>query len=389
MKILIVRMWPYTLNIKSYNCQEIGLAKALIRKGNICDIVLYTDKECDEEDIIFDDNRRIHIYYLRAKNILKNAIFENKLYDIVKNYDVVQTAEYDQIGNVKLRKKIKNRMVIYHGPYSCEYTKGYKKKCIFSDLYYIFNKDYKNTPCLSKSILATDLLKKKGFKRITTVGVGLDTARFNNEIKNNKDIENLITEKEKNNYQYLLYIGKIEDRRNIMFLIDILKNICEKKSNIKLIMVGKGEKDYIEKCFNYAKNIEVYDNIIYFESMKQEELPNLYKCCDLFLLPTQYEIFGMVLLEAMYFGLPVITTLNGGSSTLIKNNETGMICSLNNVKEWEDAIFNILNDKNLKNTISNNCIKQINENYTWDKLADKFLKVYREGVNLGDKNAEK
>ena len=44
MKILIVRMWPDTLNIKNYNCQELGLAKALVRKGNTCDIVLYTDK---------------------------------------------------------------------------------------------------------------------------------------------------------------------------------------------------------------------------------------------------------------------------------------------------------------------------------------------------------
>lgn len=377
MKILIVRMWPYTLNIKSYNCQEIGLAKALIRKGNICDIVLYTDKKCNDEDIIFDGDKKIHIYYLRAKNFLKNAIFENRLYEIVKSYDVIQTAEYDQIGNVKLRKKANNKIVIYHGPYSCEYTKGYKKKCIFSDFYYMFNKDYKNTPCLSKSILATDLLNNKGFKNVTTVGVGLDTDRFNNEIKINKDIKNLISEKEKNNYQYLLYIGKIEDRRNIIFLLDVLKSVCEKKSNVKLIMVGKGEKSYIEKCFNYAKNIGIYDNIIYFESMKQDELPNLYKCCDLFLLPTQYEIFGMVLLESMYFGLPVITTINGGSSTLIKNNETGMICSSNNVKEWEDAIFNLLNDENLKDTISNNCIKQIIENYTWDKLANKFLNVYK------------
>ena len=87
-------------------------------------------------------------------------------------------------------------MVIYHGPYLSEYTKGYKNKCVFSDFYYLFHKDYKNTPCLSKSLLATELLKKKGFEKITTIGVGLDTDRFINGIKNNKFIENLAMEKE-------------------------------------------------------------------------------------------------------------------------------------------------------------------------------------------------
>ena len=376
MKILIVRMWPYTLNIKSYNCQEIGLAKALIRKGNVCDIVLYTDKDTKDEDIIFDDNKKIHIYYIPAKNILKNAFYEKRLYEIINRYDVVQTAEYDQISNVKLRKKANKKMVIYHGPYSCDYTKGYKIKCLFSDLYYLFNKDYKKTPCLSKSTLATELLEKKGFSDITTVGVGLDTDRFNIETKSNEDIDKIIQEKEKHNYQYLLYVGKIEDRRNILFLIDILKKLYELNPKVKLIMVGKGEQAYVDKCFDYANTLHVSSNIIYFETMKQEELPGLYKCCDLFLLPTQYEIFGMVLLEAMYFGLPAITTLNGGSSMLIKNGETGMICSLDDIDEWVNSILKILDNKSLKEEISKKCIKQIIEKFTWDKLADKFSEIY-------------
>lgn len=379
MRILIVRMWPDVLNIKNYNCQELGLAKTLIRKGHTCDIVLYSDKKQEDEDIIFDNDKKIHIYYLIAKNILKNAIFEKRLYEIIKSYDVIQTSEYDQIGNVKLKRKSKNKMVIYHGPYSCEYTKGYKMKCIFSDLYFMFNKDYKNTPCLSKSILATNLLKDKGFKDITTVGVGLDIDRFDNGIKYNKDIEKLLKEKKNNNYQYLLYIGKIEDRRNIIFLLDVLKSICEEKSNVKLIMVGKGEKSYIEKCFNYAQNIGVNNNIIYFESFKQEELPNLYKCCELFLLPTQYEIFGMVLLEAMYFGLPAITTLNGGSSTLIKDKENGLICELKK-EEWIKWINRIISDDEYRIKISKKSQETIKNNYLWDCLANEFMNVYKKVI---------
>lgn len=380
MKILIVRMYADCLNIKNYNCQEIGLAKALIRKGNKCDIVLYIDQKAYEEDIIFDeDNKKIHIYYLNAREFFKNAIFEPKLYDIAKEYDVIQTAEYDQIGNVKLKRKLKNKMVIYHGPYASKYTKGYNKKCLISDFYYLFNPKYKKTPCLSKSNLATELLKKKQFKDITTVGVGLDVDRFKNNKEPNEIIKELMVKKEEEKLKYLLYIGKIEDRRNIIFLIDILAKVTINDSNVRLILVGKGEQDYIDKCFKYAEQKNVLDKIIYHQAIQQQELPNLYKACDIFLLPTQYEIFGMVLLEAMYFGVPAITTLNGGSSTLIENERDGIVCSLD-IDNWYTAIKKLLQDEEFKNQISKNSMKKIKDEYTWDCLSEKFIKVYRKVI---------
>lgn len=80
--------------------------------------------------------------------------------------------------------------------------------------------------------------------------------------------------------------------------------------------------------------------------MQQEELSNIYKISDIFLLPTEYEIFGMVLLEAMYFGLPVITTYNGGSSTIIENGKNGFICSKLDKAEWKEIVCDLLNDTN-------------------------------------------
>ena len=77
---------------------------------------------------------------MRAKKILNNAFFEKKLYDIIKNYDIIQTAEYDQLANIKLRKKLKDKLIIYHGPYASKYTKKYNIKCILSDFLIFFNK---------------------------------------------------------------------------------------------------------------------------------------------------------------------------------------------------------------------------------------------------------
>lgn len=377
MKILIVRMWADYLNIKNYNCQELGLARALVRKNNQCDIVLYTDVEKEDEDIWVDNlNKKIHIYYLKGKKLLKNVFYQNRLYEIAKDYDIVQTTEYDQIGNVKLGKKVHSKMIIYHGPYLSSYTKGYHKKCILSDIYYFFHKKYKEIPCITKSNLASKLLEKKGFKNITTIGVGLDSERFHDVGEMDEKIKELQYKKSKENLRYMLYIGKIEERRNIKFLIDILQKSIQYNPQIRLLIIGTGNEKYFSECVEYAKQKGVYDKIIYYKSFEQNKLPYIYKCCDLFLLPTYYEIFGMVLLEAMYFGLPVITTLNGGSSTLIKNEKNGMICDLNDLNEWIEAIMKCLNNEIYMESISKNAQQFVKNNFTWDKIVDKFIEVY-------------
>lgn len=373
MKILIIRTYPDEINIKNYNCQELGLAKALVKKGNICDIVLYTKKNKNYgEEIIVEDNKKIHIYYLKAKKFFKNVFFDKTdLKNIIKDYDIVQVAEYDQIGNIQI-KKIAKKMIIYHGPYASKFTKGYNLKCKISDFIYLFNKDYKNTPCITKSKLAENFLRKKGFKYVTTIGVGLDNARFNEKAKKSSKVIKLEQLKKDEELKYLLYIGKIEQRRNTLFLIKLLYEIRKTKSNVKLILIGKGEKKYMDKVKKEVKKYNLKESIVYIEKMQQEELSNIYQISDIFLLPTEYEIFGMVLLEAMYFGLPVITTYNGGSSTIIENKKNGFIEQID-IEKWKNIILKKLNNKE----ISVNAKQTIENNYTWDMLCKKFIKLYR------------
>ncbi len=376
MRILIVRMWPDNLNINSYNCQEIGLAKALIKMGNICDIVLYTSDKEREEIFSFDnDSKFIRLYYLKAKKFLKNAFYGKKLYEICKNYDCIQSAEYDQIGNLLLRRRF-NNLCIYHGPYLSKFTKGYNKKIIISDLLFKFFPKYKHTPIISKSKLATDFLHMKGFSNVTTLGVGIDLERFNNKSNIDEKVEFLLDQKKKDNLKYLLYIGKIEKRRNIGFILQRFKDVLNEDESIRLIIVGDGNKEDTDEMYNTIQHLALKDYITHLKKLKQEELQFLYNNCDVFLLPTQYEIFGMVMLEAMYFKMPIITTRNGGSSTLINNNKNGFIIDLADSEKWDKCILTLLNDEDYKKRIGNKARDTIINYFTWEKLSKKFLKVY-------------
>lgn len=374
MKCLIIRTGSTKVNIKAYNMQEIGLAKALIRKGNVCDVVYYaTDGIYKEQTIEFDNNKKLKIYWLNGKSILNNAIYnKKKLLEICSKYDVIQTTEYDQYMSYFLTKNKIKPTVIYHGPYYSEFKKKYNMVNKLFDTLYL-RKYLKLQPTIiTKSLLAEEYLKSKGFINVSTIGVGIDKERFSIESKKSDEVEELI--EKIGNRKIILYIGQLEDRRSVDFTIKTYSKVYEKDKNTVLLIIGKGKDEYTNMCHNLVKELKLEDNIIFKSSINQEYLTRIYKKTSIFLLPSKYEIFGMVLLEAMYFGVPVITTYNGGSSTLMENNNNGYIIEKLDEDEWCSQILEILNSDN-KQIIEN--AKKTIENYTWDSLSEKFISIYK------------
>lgn len=361
----------------SYNIQEIGLARALVKKGHQCDIVFWTDKEEKEVQVDVDGKTCITVFYRQSKVFLKNAFFD--IDDLIKKYDIIEPSEYNQLAAWKLSKKYPDKTVIYHGPYYCEFNKRYNAMCKVFDKIVLPAYKKNGTTFLVKSDLANDFLTSKGIKseNVTTVGVGIDLDAFKqndiNEIPDEiKEIQNIKADIK------LLYIGRIEERRNIPFLFDILNELKNRNVNAKLVMIGNGDEEYCKNCFDYAKRCGVFDSIYHIKKAEQKYLQYAYKNTDIFLLPTRYEIFGMVLLEAMYFGTPAITTKNGGSQMLIKNGIDGQIINEFDAKIWCDKIIEISHNST---EISQNAHKKITEKFTWDVLSDKFISTYEKKIN--------
>ena len=95
------------------------------------------------------------------------------------------------------------------------------------------------------------------------------------------------------------------------------------------------------------------------------------------MLPTEYEIFGMVLLEAMYYSTVVITTENGGAGVLIRNEENGFVLDLVSSDKWAEKIIALSRNVERMQKISDKAHETIAENFTWDHLADIFISEYK------------
>ena len=374
MKILIVRSSSGYVDAKGakYNLQEIGLARAFNKKGHQCDVVYWGGKNKNVVEIEYEQGKTFKVFYLKAYNFLKNGIYVG-LKELSKNYDVVHCGGYDQLESWLLAKSIPDKLVVYNGSYYSDFNKGYNKKIKVIDRFFLPRFKKNEIFFDTKSKLSADFLKSRGLKDVFPVGVGIDLE----QLKAKEMLESPLSEKvqtlKRDNKKILMYVGRIEPRRNITFLLDVFKAVHTEDENIKLLMVGRGAKEYKEKCFAYAKEIGVEDAIIYEEYIEQKFLPLVYSYADAFLLPTIYEIFGMVLLEAMYFGVPVITTYNGGSCMLMDDNENGIVIDNFDVDEWKKNVLELISDDALKNRIINNAKAKIENEFTWDALADKFL----------------
>ena len=374
-KILIIRTFPSILDPEGYNIQEIGFAKALVRAGLKCDVVLYNGSNPDEIKEITvkgTEDKIIKVYMRHGFGILKNGFFPG-LKEIAKDYDIIQVHEYDQISSWIYYAFAKNKpVVIYHGPYYDDYNKGYNLKCRVFDNVFLRIKRADDTICFTKSKAAVDFLKSKGFKNVTALGVGLDVENFNDQNDVNERSE--ITE---NTCRNLLYVGKIEPRRNSYLLLDILDKLSDKYDDIHMLVIGSGEKAYLNEWKTRAEKLIAKGVLTYIEKMSQTELRTVYKNADLMVFPSNYEIFGMVILEAMYFDLPVISSDNGGSDTLITDGIDGVIVDKFDAESWVKKISKLHDDKEKYENLKTNLISKDHSIYTWDGIAARYLSELR------------
>ncbi len=168
--------------------------------------------------------------------------------------------------------------------------------------------------------------------------------------------------------KYLLYVGAIEPRKNLVKLIKVWKSINKiEKNNVKLLLVGTKGWKYDE----LLENINDVNDIHYFGSANDQELLSFYKNALGLIYISLYEGFGLPVIEAMKFGLPVICS-NLGASKEIAESAAIMVNPLNE-KDIKDAIIELISNENLRKKFSRLGIKKAS-NFSWSKTADETFK---------------
>ena len=113
-------------------------------------------------------------------------------------------------------------------------------------------------------------------------------------------------------------------------------------------------------------------------SLPSTELIELYCAADIFVLPTLIETFGMVLIEAMAAGLPIVTTDAPGVRDVIDHGINGLKAPVGNPGAVADTVCSLIEDPGMSGRLSENSIRQAKECYDWETVTGKYIVLYEE-----------
>ena len=198
---------------------------------------------------------------------------------------------------------------------------------------------------------------------------GLDRSKLKNE--DSGEIKDLLD----GSKHIILCVGHCIPRKGIIYLVKAFSKVNDPK--YKLCIVGKIDKDisYYHKVKLSLEELKLLDKVVLLNRVDQKTLADLYSQADFFVLPSLKEGFGIVLLEAMYYGLPIITTNVSAMPELVVNEENGLLVNAANVEDLTKALLTLIENPDMRKKMSDSAYQKINDSYYWEQTQSQFLSL--------------
>jgi glycosyltransferase involved in cell wall biosynthesis len=216
----------------------------------------------------------------------------------------------------------------------------------------------------SRWTLEVTLPKDYPRERAEVIYNGVDTARFRKVKSNIKD---------RLGCEFLsLTVCRLLPQKGVKYLVSAVRDI---EDDFKAVIVGRGpcykELKSLVKKFGLEKRVELVT-----DPLTEERLIEYYSASDFFILPSLWEPFGIVLIESMACGCPVIATNVGGIPEIV-TSDCGILVSPRSPKEIAIAANKLIGDKNLRRRLSKNARERVEKYFDFDLIAEKVEQSYR------------
>lgn len=236
-----------------------------------------------------------------------------------------------------------------------------------------------------KSIIAASSVEKSTLKKtygisknnIGIIPIGVDTKIF-------KPVNQSVARKKlhlQNNSKIIVFVSRIEENKGATTLLKSLPKIVKKHPNTSLLIVG-GDKNQNQKgaeIYNLkklAKELDVEKNVVFVGRKDQKQLHLYYSAADVCAVPSYYETFGIVPLESMACGTPVVASKVGGLTFTVKDDITGHLAK---PKDAQDLALKILEAfRKGRNYFATKCTTVIKENFLWENIAQEYITYYQQ-----------
>lgn len=182
----------------------------------------------------------------------------------------------------------------------------------------------------------------------------------------------LIREKYEISGSYILYLGTLEPRKNIISIIKAFKIISDRNKEIMLVIAGEKGWQY-DEVFRNVEDLHLQDKVIFTGYVPEEDICVLYSCALAFVFPSLYEGFGIPPLEAMACGTPVIVSEAASLREVV--GDAGILVDPLDVENIAFEMERLINDSSLRTIYSKKGVNQARD-FSWEKSAKKVLEIY-------------
>ena len=173
--------------------------------------------------------------------------------------------------------------------------------------------------------------------------------------------------------RYILFIGTIEPRKNIVALVDAYRRLVEEGTTLQLVISGKKGWHY-DEVFRHVTNLGLSGKVLFTGFIEEQEKPALLAGAHVFVYPSIYEGFGLPVLEALACGVPTVTS--NVSSMPEVAGDAALLVDPTDVDELTAAIRKLIDDGDLRDEMRKKAIRR-SDHFTWQGAARKTISVYK------------
>ena len=305
------------------------------------------------------------ICVIRPESMIKDKLLtlKNSYQERLQIIEVSNFSKWDFFAKCRLSKIVRQEEInitICHGGRAVELLRYPTKRNKISQVAVAHNYSY-------KSLIKADYIFSitKNLKNFL-VDKGFEEAKIK-IIPNCLDVGNLtkISTRRKNNPIVLGVLSRFEERKGVHNFLKSCAALKANKVNYRAIIAGDGiDKESLQKLRDDLGLNGYVEFIGWVENKK-----DFYKKIDIFCLPSIQEAFGIVLLEAMHFNLPIVATKTSGPSEILEHNKDALLCEVENPGDMALKIREMIESHELADKLQNNANKKLQTKYTLSSIA--------------------
>ncbi len=167
-------------------------------------------------------------------------------------------------------------------------------------------------------------------------------------------------------------LGRLDDNKGITNLLKAARLLIDEFENIIFLLVGDGPAR--DKLCNEVDELGIKDHVVF--AGFRDDIPSVLSAIDIFALPSLKEGLPMVLLETMAAKKPLVATRVGDIPGIVKHNESGILIEPGDVKQLQDGLKNIIEDKALSNSLADRAFERVSSEYSSKRMAAEYMKTY-------------